>query len=154
MSPRRAPAQPAQKRNGALAQIHIAKVQLGMCDGTYRDMLWAVARVRSAKDLDHAGREKVLAHLKASGFKPAPKKTVGRVPHNLNSATRGPLLQKIEALLTESGRPWTYASRMARHMFKVGSIEFAHEGQLHAIVAALEIDKGRRAKAAAEQPQP
>lgn len=39
-----------------------------MEDDTYRDMLWSVARVRSAGDLDHAGRKAVLDHLKACGF--------------------------------------------------------------------------------------
>lgn len=36
-------------------------------------MLWAAARVRSAADLDDAGRQAVLDHLKARGFKPAPR---------------------------------------------------------------------------------
>ena len=78
--PGRPAAQPAQPRNSGLAQIHIAKAQLGMDDDTYRAMLWGVARVRSSKELDHAGRAKVLAHLVACGFKARPPKagTPGR----------------------------------------------------------------------------
>lgn len=67
-------AKPAQPRNNGLAQIHIAKAQLGMADDTYRQVLWAVARVHSAKDLDHAGRQRVLDHFKRCGWKPAPPK--------------------------------------------------------------------------------
>ncbi len=37
-------------------------------DTAYRDMLWSVARVRSAKDLDATGRERVLAHLRSCGW--------------------------------------------------------------------------------------
>jgi len=66
-SPPRDLADPSRKRD--LAAIHVAKKQLGMEDDTYRQMLWAIARVRSASDLDHAGRRRVLDHLKACGFK-------------------------------------------------------------------------------------
>lgn len=143
-------ARPAQPRNNALAQIHIAKAQLGLDDGTYRDMLWAVARVKSAKDLDHAGRARVLAHLVASGFKAAPPKapTAGR-PHNMDDEQRGPMLRKIEALLLDAGRSWPYAHGMARHMFNVDDVSFCHPGNLHRIVAALELDKKRRGQRAA-----
>lgn len=55
-------------RNIELAKIHIAAQQLGMDDDTYRDMLWSVGRVRSAKDLDLAGRQAVLSHLVGCGF--------------------------------------------------------------------------------------
>lgn len=58
---------PARHRD--LAAIHVAKKQLGMDDGTYRAMLWSVGRVKSAGDLDFAGRKAVLDHLKACGFK-------------------------------------------------------------------------------------
>lgn len=56
-------------RKRELAQIHIAKAQLGMDDETYRAMLWTIARVMSAADLDWAGRKRVLDHCKAKGFK-------------------------------------------------------------------------------------
>lgn len=58
---------PARRRD--LAAIHVAKKQLAMEDDTYREMLWTIARVRSASDLDHAGRRRVLDHLRACGFK-------------------------------------------------------------------------------------
>lgn len=61
------PAPDLRKRE--LAAIHIARQQLGMDDGTYRDMLWTVARVRSAADLDFAGRQRVLDHLSSRGAK-------------------------------------------------------------------------------------
>jgi phage gp16-like protein len=66
------------QRNRDLATIHIAVKQLGLDDGTYRDMLWTVARVRSAKELDFTGRMRVIAHLKAKGFRPRVGKQAGR----------------------------------------------------------------------------
>lgn len=57
-------------RRRELAQIHMAKAALSLDEGTYRDMLFAVARVRSAADLDYSGRRRVLEHLKSRGWKP------------------------------------------------------------------------------------
>lgn len=62
-------------RRAELAKIHMAAEQLGMDTGDkdegseYRSMLWTVACVRSAAELDWAGRKKVLDHLKACGAK-------------------------------------------------------------------------------------
>lgn len=53
-----------------LAQIHIAKAQLGMADDAYRDLLFTLARVRSAADLDGAGRQRLLSHFKLCGWAP------------------------------------------------------------------------------------
>ncbi|MCR6667570.1 MAG: regulatory protein GemA [Methyloversatilis sp.] len=39
-----------QLRRAEIAQIHIAKSQLGMDDDTYRAMLWSVGRVRSSSN--------------------------------------------------------------------------------------------------------
>ena len=139
-------AQPAQLRNNALAQIHIARAQLGMDDDTYRAMLFAQARVRSAKDLDHAGRAKVLAHLQACGA------SLGRpAPSYPGKPKRPPgdreaLMRKIEAHLTEASRPWAYAHGMARHMFQVDLLEFCDGNQLGRIVAGLQYDQKRRDK--------
>lgn len=59
-------------RNIELGKIHMGAAALRLIqpgdDSAYRDMLWSVARVRSAKDLDNAGREKVLTHLRNSGW--------------------------------------------------------------------------------------
>ena len=40
-------------RNPQLAQIHIAKKELGLDDDTYRDVLERVTRQRSSAGLDH-----------------------------------------------------------------------------------------------------
>ena len=68
------PAPAADIRNRELAQIHIAKAALGLDEETYRDMLWTVARVRTAAELDWGGRKRVLEHLKACGWNNRPAK--------------------------------------------------------------------------------
>lgn len=68
---------PAARRPKSARSIQIAKIHIGATDrmlidgvddSAYRDMLWSVARVRSAKDLDDNGRRKVLDHLRALGW--------------------------------------------------------------------------------------
>lgn len=61
---------PASARNRELAQIHIAKAQLGLDEETYRAVLKMIGRVESSADLDFSGRKRVLDHFKARGWKP------------------------------------------------------------------------------------
>lgn len=128
----------SSSRARELGMIHVAKKQLALDDDAYRDMLWSVARVRSAADLDAAGREAVIAHLKARGFRPAGKRRP-RPP-----ADRAALVAKIRALLIEAGRPDTYADGVARNMFGIEQFQWCDPDQLRRIVAALAYDANRR----------
>lgn len=133
-------------RRSDLAKIHLAAKQLHLDRETYEAMLFSIARVRSAKDLDHAGRRRVLDHLKSRGFK-AKTKPGGHhkgVPHNIDSDARGLLLRKIEAQLADASRPWTYADGMAKKMFHVEKLAFCDVEQLRRIIAALSYDAKRR----------
>lgn len=134
------------RRRRDMASIHIAKKQLGMDDETYRGMLWAVARVRSAADLDYTGLQRVLEHLRRSGFKAAS----GRTPDpewawvDTASEDRRPLLRKLIMLLRSAGRGRSYAEGIAEKMFHVDKLNFCSPDQLHKLVAALELDRRRR----------
>lgn len=136
------------RRRAELAKIHVLKAQLGLDDDTYRAMLWTVGRVRSAADLDFAGRRNVLDHLAAKtgkggagrgkgadGARPTPNELVAR------------LAAKIRAMLRAEHRPNEYADRMARHMFGVHFWEWLTADQMHRLVGALVIDARRRQKA-------
>lgn len=132
------------RRIRELAQIHIAKKQLGLDDETYREMLFTLARVRTASVLDDYGRRRVLDHLRARGFSSARGKAAfpGR-PHNCDS---NPLLKKIEALLAHGRKPWAYGDAMAARMFHVDRIAFCNDEQLRKIVAALSYQQSREHK--------
>jgi phage gp16-like protein len=123
-------------RNPELAKIHIAKQQLGLDDDTYRSMLWTVARVRSAADLDHAGRQAVLDHLKARGFKTPSKPDV--------TSIKRPLIAKIGALLADMKLSWAYAEGIAKQMYRRDKLAWCTPQELRGIVAALaKRQKGR-----------
>ncbi len=127
----------ADVRKRELAQIHIARQQLGMDDDTYRDMLWSVARVRSAADLDWVGRKRVLDHLVGCGFKVKPK----RLPaaHKPLALTKQDVEAKIACQLRALGKEWPYAHGVARRIFPaVSAFEFLTAEQLGKISSALE----------------
>lgn len=124
-------------RNSELAQIHIARQQLGMDDDTYRNVLWTVARVRSSKDLDWSGRKRVLDHMKACGFKVQTK----RLPtaHKPLAMSKEAIEAKIATQLKELGQNWPYAYGVGRRIFpKMNRFEFLTPEQLGEVSSALE----------------
>lgn len=137
---------PDQRRRD-LAAIHMAAAQLGMDTGDanpeseYRAMLWSIGRVRSAGDLDWAGRQRVLDHLVSRGAKVARPRARPRAPED-----RAPLLGKIDAMLLAAGRPDAYAHAMARRMFGVDDYRWCDPDQLRRIVAALTYDAQRHGR--------
>ncbi len=131
-------------RRRELAAIHCAKRDLGLDDGTYREMLRQIAGVGSAAELDEGGRRNVLDHLRSKGA-PRAQATRGR-PHNMD---KKPELTKIEALLAEAGRSWAYADGIARHMFGIARCAWLTPDQLRAVLTALIKDAekyGRRTR--------
>lgn len=139
-------------RKTELAQIHIAKAQLGMDDETYRAMLWTIARVKSAGDLDWTGRKRVLEHLKGCGAQIGGKKpgkpNAGKPNEwafiDRAAADRQPLLRKLCVLARElgieRGRQKRYIEGIAKQM--EGSavekpLEFCNSSELWVIAGAL-----------------
>lgn len=127
-------------RQSELAQIHVAKKQLAMEDDAYRAMLWAVARVKSAADLDWTGRKRVLDHMARCGW----KKKSARAPAGGPNARQ---IAKVRAVLIALGRlPDRYADAIAERMFKVKRFVWLDAQQLRGLIAALEAEKARQEK--------
>lgn len=133
-----------------LGRIHQAKKQLDLDDDTYRALLERVTGQRSSADMTTAQRNAVLREFARLGFKAADSAARKRAfpgrPKNTRSV---PMLRKVEALLADSKRPWSYAHAMAKRMFHVNRIEWLHDHQLHKLVAALQADANRKEKARA-----
>lgn len=136
------PAKPALSRRSAdLARIHVGAKKLGMDQGTYRQFLFTTAGVRSAADLDVAGRKKVIARMHALGL-PEPQPHRG-APHNMLKLSGE--IEKIEAQLADMSLTWSYADAIARRMFGVQRIAWLRKpGQLRAILAALHVEQQKR----------
>jgi len=130
-------------KSAQIAKIHIAKAQLGMDDETYRAFLMRVAGVQSSKQLTPKQLGRVLFELEKLGFKPTASKKAGRARPRLPES-RSKILSKIEALLSEAGRPFAYADGMALQMFKRQRLEWLTDIELYKLLQALIIDAGRR----------
>ena len=73
--PTKASADSQEKRRKSLvAKVKIAQKQLGLDDDTYRDLLFAVTKQRSATKLKPWQLENVLQRMKLLGFKDKPAK--------------------------------------------------------------------------------
>lgn len=126
-----------QLRKAELAQIHIAKAQLGLDEDTYRAMLWTVGRVKSSADLDWAGRKRVLDHLKAKGFTTARQADawsfIDRAP-----ADKKPALRVIVAICRKEGWSKAYAEGVARRQHGVDRrLEMMDARELSNVASAL-----------------
>jgi phage gp16-like protein len=132
-------------RTSDLAKIHVAKKQLGMTDEDYRAMLWTQGRVHSSKDLDHTGRQRVLDHLKACGFKPAASTNVKRQARPTPAPEKIKLVRRIRAQLISLGNlPDSYGDGIAHQMFGLQFYEWGTSEQLQAITTALTYEQNKQ----------
>ena len=139
--------QPGKFRNSQLAKIHKAKKSLGLDESTYRALLMRVTGKNSCAYMTSAERNLVIADFVRLGFKyeqtEERKAAFAGKPKNLAEV---PMLKKVEALLADSRRPWSYAHAMAKQMFSVVRVEWLRPDQLHKLVSALQVDANRRSK--------
>ena len=131
-------------KKAQLAKVHIAKQQLGMDDDSYRALLTRVAGVKSAKDLNPRQMGAVLAEFERLGFKSKSTRQGRAKPVTTNNKQK--YVNKIEALLAEAKRPWSYADAMAKHMFKVERVEWLNASQTQRLMQALIIDAQRNGR--------
>ena len=145
-----------------LAQIHIAKKDLGLTDPEYRDMLYAVTKKESSKDISDAEAGKVINHFKSLGW------TARRIPHSGHEGKgRGynwsnekpavkrfdeygirpgfatpPQLRKIHATWMTSPAVRQKTDSALRHyllrIFKISALRFVPSGQVGKILRAIE----------------
>lgn len=135
-------AAPDPKRAKDLARIHLAAKELGLDKETYRALLKNTTGKESAADLGPGQRWKLMQELGRLGAKSAAPAYPGKP--TLVPVECKPLMDKIEAHLAETKRPWAYAHAMARHMFRKAQVQLCDADELRRIVAALEVDAKRR----------
>lgn len=122
--------------------IHTGKKSLGWDDETYRAVLVQVTGKHSARDCTQDELERVVRYMRQKGF--APLAQQGRRPNVASS--REAILGKIEALLTEAKRPWSYAVSMGKRMTGKERLEWLTTEQLTAVMNALQYDAKRHGR--------
>ena len=141
-------------RRDRLAKIHMGKKALKLSDPEYRALLMrasadgdGIGGFDSAANMTEAQHLAVLREMTRLGFKAddreARKRAWAGRPKNVKDV---PMLRKVEALLADAHRPWSYAHKLAEKMFRVKRLEWLNDHDLHKLVAALQADANRRAR--------
>ena len=128
-------------RRKLIAKVKIGQSQLGLDDDTYRALLEAAVGKRSAAKMTDSELTKVIEVMKSKGFKELENKHRAQKPDV--TAAKQSLINKIEALLADKGKPWVYATALAERMFKKKQIQWLNTEELHKLVAALQIQANR-----------
>lgn len=135
-------------KNSAMVKIHIAKKQLNLTDEDYRTILQSKGGVSSSKDLDHAGRERVLAYFQKLGFKPKAATKSKRPARPTPSVDAALLVRRIRAqLISLDRKPDEYADGIAKQMLGTDApqfFEWCHLRDLTKISQALAVEQNRK----------
>jgi phage gp16-like protein len=130
---------PTDQRRRDLAKIHIAAKELHLTEDAYRTLLDSVAGVRSAAELDAAGRQEVLACLRRLGWEPRGSSQPQRA-----RGPAGPQAAKIAALwgaLHRAGKVRHGDARAMRRfvvrMTGVEALEWLTARQANLVIEAL-----------------
>lgn len=138
------------KRSTLIAKVKIAQKQLGLSDADYRFLLQTNFHVNSCTELDERGLVRLISHFRSKGWQE--KSTAGKrrdrhgKPNGLKSRTNpaAPLLQRIEALLSELGKargeyvPWDYAAGILKKHTGLNNLDAASTVELRNVMVALE----------------
>lgn len=136
-------------RKRDLATIHIAKTAINLDDQTYRAKLLEIGGVDSSSKLDQLGRARMIAYLKAAGWKPTATKGGSKRPKRPTPAPENiKLCKRIRAQLISLGKlPDTYADGIAKQAFGVDLYEWCTSEQLHKLTAMLAAEQNRKGAA-------
>lgn len=122
--------------------IKAAQQYLKMDDETYRRVLVRLTGKDSATKLTPDELGTVRDYFHAQGYPRRSPKKYGRKPNV--PVSKKSVLNKIEALLADAGRPWEYAESMAERMFNRQKIDWLDHSELTKLMQALTIDQKRR----------
>ena len=135
-------------------KIKMAQKQLGLDDGTYRDILKRVTGKDSTTKMSLIEREKIINEFKKLGWKPsaAAKSKHGKKPKvSTDKPSRQAVMDKIEAILSDMGLHWNYAHGIARGMHKKEKLDFCTDEELHKVMQGLAVYQNRQRKKAKQE---
>lgn len=128
----------ADRRSRDLARIHVLKKELALDDDAYRDLLQAVARVRSSADLDWSGRRTLIAHLerlkKAAGVRDGDSSAV-KQQRLVRALWRR--LGELGALRAGDGRDDQALAAFVKRQTGVAALAWLNSAQLRTLIENL-----------------
>ena len=139
--------------NKLLAKIHIAKKELGLEDGIYRDILWRKFKVTTSKALANSQAMVLIHHFEALGWNPKPgtrnpelKTKYDDQKGDIYSATPAQK-RKIEAMWHDIYRGNDETKHLRQFLwnhFKVSDIRFLNKDKAYDVIEGLKAMKQRR----------
>lgn len=140
-------------RRHRLGRIHQGKKSLGLAESEYRALLVRASAgpdglggYDSSANMTEDQHIAVLREMARLGFKAADAAGRKRAFPGRPKGDLSPMLRKVEALLTDSKRPWSYAHAMAKRMHNVQRVEWLNDHDLHGLVAALQVNANRNGR--------
>jgi len=130
-----------------IAMLHVAKKQLGMTDDEYYAMLERFG-VKHSNELTLRQWPKVEAHLAHMGFVKRKKSAKKSGMDDGFAKSKAAMLSKIEAILADMKKPWSYADGIAQNMFRrdkkaVKKLRFCDFDETRKVLQALVIHQNR-----------
>jgi len=129
----------ADRRSRDLARIHVLKKELALDDDAYRDLLQAVARVRSSADLDWSGRRTLIAHLerlkKAAGVRSDADSSAARQQRLVRALWKR--LGELGALTAGAGRDDQALAAFVKRQTGVAALAWLNSAQLRTLIENL-----------------
>lgn len=133
-----------RNKNALIGAIKAGQNWLKWDDITYRSVLKRITGKNSSKECSIEQLQDLREYMHAQGFPRINSRKHGRRPSV--STHKKVTLGKIEALLADAGRQWSYAESIASHMFGQCIIEWLTDSQLTKLMQALIIDAERRSR--------
>lgn len=131
-----------------ISAIKFGQKWLGWDDITYRGVLQKLTGKSTSTKCTLEELQNVREYMHQQGYPRTKSKKHGRRPNVAKD--RKAVLGKIEALLTDAGRKWEYASSVADRMFSQPVIEWLTDEQLTKLMQSLIVDARRRNKKESE----
>jgi len=132
-----------ESRKSLIAKVKIAQKALHLDDGTYRAILERLTDKLSCTELTVPQLVQVVAYLRKLGWQEPAKKPSRRKPVIPEAVG---YVDKIEALLAEAKRPWSYAGGIAKRMYKVEKLEWLTPDQVRGVMVVLMRDAARHGR--------
>lgn len=128
---------PLSQKQKLIRLVHVAKGKLGWDDGTYREALEVVTGKTSSTQCTVAELKKFIKHMESKGFEPKNSSMKHTLDKPDVAKSKKAQIDKIEALLADTGKPWAYAEGMARRMYKIDYLTWCSSKQLQGVITAL-----------------
>lgn len=136
--------------NRQLAAIHVAKKQLGLSDGEYREMLGRLTGRSSARDLDGPGFEAAMAGFKEVGFRPrfrGGSESFGNYRPGMASPAQIAMVRALWSEFTDGRGTDRTLGKWLHRTFRVSALRFVTAGVASKTIEALKSMASKKGRA-------